>query len=80
MRSNDPSAGLDVGSDPHSTLEHTANVEFCEVAISHAFQEMRTKLKLPIPPFGPSLHFVWGMFTGPVRYCLTNSVELQTPK
>jgi hypothetical protein len=38
VRTYDPPAGFDVGPDPHGTLEHTPNVEFCEVAIGHSFQ------------------------------------------
>lgn len=80
MRSDDPPAGLDVGSDPYGPLEHTANIQFCEVAISHSLQEMRTDFELPLPPLGPSLHVAGGLQTRAVRYCLTPAISCERIK
>jgi len=34
-------------------LEHAAEINLIEVAIFHAFEQMRTQLKLPQPPVWP---------------------------
>jgi hypothetical protein len=76
-RTNSPPARLDVRPDTSRTLEHTADVELCEVAISHAFQKMRADFELPIPPLGSTLHVALRMVTRPVCFCLTDRFQLR---
>lgn len=50
---NDPSALHDILVEIARKLQHTPKIDLIELAIDHSFQQVGTKLQVPVPPSGP---------------------------